>query len=370
MITTTLSRPDLAAPEFARQWRDFARLCGASFFQDWTWVGCLASHRYPDPVLVEARQDGRRMALALFNRRADRPWGETLFLHESGAPEWDAVFTEHNGPLILGGSDLDGAALYVQVLNAVMIGGVTRRLALSGVRADTLAAASNVHGAVFEDVARSAPYVDLDRLTPDPSFIDTLSRNTRHQLRRSNRDYAELGDLVLSRAETVEAGLRDFAELVRLHEITWRGRGLSGAFARPEVRRFHHALISDGLPRGEVDVLRIGAGRAVVGYLMNFNHQGVVSAYQSGFNYEGAGPHMKPGLTSHYLAIEAARAGGARTYDFLAGPSRYKSSFANAERSLHWLSVAPLMHPFALKASARRVLRKIRSQPRCQSSNS
>ena len=356
MVTTTLSRPDLTDPAFAQRWRDFAGRCGASFFQDWTWVGCLAAERYGHPVLVEARRDGEVVAIALFNRRVDRPWGESLHLHESGIAGWDAVFTEHNGPLAL--AEADRSRTIYSVICAAM-GGRSRRVVLSGVGSETRRAAEALRGRVFAETERPAPYVDLARVPGETAFIDTLSRNTRHQLRRSNRDYSQLGPLSLRRARTVEDGLRDFAELVRLHEVTWRGRGLRGAFAEPEVRRFHHALISDGLPRGEVDLLRIGAGPVVIGYLMNFNHREVVSAYQSGFDYAAAGPHMKPGLTSHYLAIEAARAAGAGSYDFLAGPSRYKSSFANAERSLYWLSIAGPWHPFAFRESAKQLARRL-----------
>ncbi|MBV8913641.1 MAG: GNAT family N-acetyltransferase, partial [Acetobacteraceae bacterium] len=108
-----------------------------------------------------------------------------------------------------------------------------------------------------------------------------------------------------------------------------------------------------GVPTGEVDLLRVSAGPVLVGYLMNFNYNGEVSAYQSGFNYSVVGQHLKPGLTSHYLAIEAYRAAGASIYDFLAGADRYKLSLANAQRWLHWLNVTPVWHPGAVMARAR-----------------
>ena len=66
-----------------------------------------------------------------------------------------------------------------------------------------------------------------------------------------------------------------------------------------------------------------------------------VFAYQSGFDYAAAGPHQKPGLTSHYLAIESYRRQGYRRYDFLAGADRYKTSHSNAVAMLHWLDVVP-----------------------------
>ena len=58
--------------ELGMRWRDLEARADCSFFQTWTWVGCLASERFTDPVLVEATEDGRTIALALFNQDAAR----------------------------------------------------------------------------------------------------------------------------------------------------------------------------------------------------------------------------------------------------------------------------------------------------------
>jgi CelD/BcsL family acetyltransferase involved in cellulose biosynthesis len=132
--------------------------------------------------------------------------------------------------------------------------------------------------------------------------------------------------------------------------VSWSRRGKPGAFADPAIRRFHRSLIATGLPRGEVDLLRIAAGGADVGFLYNFRWQGRVHAYQSGFYYPD-NPQQKPGLTCHALAIEAYRAEGMRCYDFLAGDDRYKTSLAPDLVRLHWLELA---HPGSLRGLALR----------------
>ena len=365
MFTTILSRPSLKAgglEALEGRWRAFAPHAEASFFQDWTWVGCLASERYPDPVLIEVLRDGALAALALFNRRCSTHGGESLYLHESTDPVLASTFIEHNGPLVAIFDPVLRQAVLADILTKAMHGAIglerprRRRLVLSGVGPDCAAAAALCGGSLAQSSVRVAPYADFRLLRPGQPFIDQLSRNTRHQLRRSNRNYAVEGDLTLSRADTVETGLEYLAELIRLHDLTWRARGKPGAFATQAVRRFHQALIAMGLPRGEVDILRIAAGAVVIGYLMNFNHRGIVSTYQSGFNYGESGPHQKPGLTCHYLAIEAYRAAGSTSYDFLAGADRYKLSLSNAQRWLHWLSVAPYWHPRAVSNRVRRLL--------------
>ena len=81
------------------RWRQFESRADASFFQGWSWIGCLAPERYDDPMLLEAQRDGRTVALGLFNRRRGWPF-DTLWLHETGLPQLDTVFIEHNGLLI------------------------------------------------------------------------------------------------------------------------------------------------------------------------------------------------------------------------------------------------------------------------------
>ncbi|GAC1337032.1 MAG: hypothetical protein NVSMB18_01190 [Acetobacteraceae bacterium] len=362
MLRTILSRPRLDAGGLSAleaRWRGFAKATNASFFQDWTWVGCLATERFPDPVLLEIFDDRRLLALALFNRRTSLLRGDGLYLHESDDPVLNSIFTEHNGPLLNTEAGHRREALLARLLqdamHAPMTGGRggSRRLVLSGVGPDCSVSARLTDAFIVQDLARVAPFVDLASLPGDQPFIEGLSRNTRHQLRRSNRVYEASGPLTLHRADTVEAALDYLSKLIMLHDITWKARGKAGAFATPAVRRFHHALIARGVPGGEVDLLRITAGPTLVGYLMNFNHHGQVSAYQSGFNYSAAGPHQKPGLTCHYLAIEAYRAQGVQGYDFLAGADRYKLSLANSQRWLHWLQVAPRWHPAGVIGRAR-----------------
>ena len=81
-----------------------------------------------------------------------------------------------------------------------------------------------------------------------------------------------------------------------------------------------------------------------MGYLYNFRFRDRIYAYQSGFAYE-EDPRLKPGLICHALAIERAAADSTvRIYDFLAGDSRFKRSFANGVEPLDsWVVAA--QHP-------------------------
>jgi len=370
---------DLAA--LGAAWRDFESRAAGSFFQSWTWMGCLAEDRFTDPVLLEIRREGRLLAMALFNRKPRWLGGETLWLGESGDRRCDAVFIEHNGLLLARGIGKDGASegggeetILARALAAARrapIGAARgwrrRDLVLSGVDAAHCAAVLRLGAALCQ--TRPAPFVVL---TPGREFLAGLSANTRYQLRRSARRYAERGPLSIVRAAS-ETQAHEFLDaLAVLHQRGWAARGKPGAFANQFFARFHHALIARGFDRGEIDLLMVRAGGEAIGYLYNFLWREEVLAYQSGFDFAAARAHEKPGLTCHHLAIEMYAAAGMRRYDFLAGAARYKTSLASGECRLHWLT---LPHGFSVPGVTTRLrwgrlseyftkLRRARATPR------
>ncbi len=319
------------------EWRDLEARADGSFFQSWTWVGCRARERFTDPCLFRAVDAGVVAGLALFNRGVRPLLGlgrPTLSLHETGRARDDAVFIEHNGPLIARGRN----DLRQPILAAALRHG---RLILSGVGDEVLAAAGAV-GRCQATASRPAPFADLTGMD-ETRWLARLGRSTRYQLRRSLRHYEAAGRLTTRRAADLAEALAFLGELRALHQARWVARGARGAFAHPAFMTFHTALIERGLPRGEVDLLRVSAagpqGAKPVGYLYNFRWRDRVYAYQGGFDYADAGPHQTPGLTCHHAAIVAAITAGYGIYDFLAGEARYKTSLGTAEAPMYWLTL-------------------------------
>ncbi len=321
------------------KWRDLETRAEPSFFQSWTWTGCLVEERFPDPVLVEAREADRTVALALFNRRAG-----ALYLGQTGDLVLDSPYIEFNGVLTATGRE---AELTVACLRAARgspgrwgFGG--SRLILAGIDPATEAAAA-LTGQLYRTRSLPAPVADL--ATPEPCFLARRSANTRQQVRRSDRGYASIGPVRIERAATLARAYEFLEALVALHQSAWIARGQPGAFANPFFMRFHRTLIARGLDRGEIALLRISAGDRPIGFLYNFLHRARCLAYQSGFDYAHAAPHQKPGLTCHHEAIRFARLMGAGRYDFLAGDDRYKRSLADRAETLHWVEVVGQYSP-------------------------
>ena len=326
--------PDFA--ELGARWRDLERRAAGSFFQSWTWMGCLAAERFPDPVLVEASEGGRVVALALFNRV--RPnWVQgligpaRLFLSESGDAELDCPYVEQNGVLAEAGREAE--------LTALCLGTVVSDydVILSGVEATVLAAVGRVAQVVVTDRTRTSPFVDLRRLRmAGEDYLAGRSANTRQQIRRSDRFFERVGPIMLQRAASVDVAQAMLDEMAALHQASWTARGQPGSFARPFFRRFHRELVARGVPNDAVMLLKICCDDTPVGILYNFLHQGRMSAYQSGFAYRPGKSQAKPGLSCHQRAIRFAMDLGIDVYDFLAGEDRYKRSLADASYQQVW----------------------------------
>jgi CelD/BcsL family acetyltransferase involved in cellulose biosynthesis len=341
---------DFAA--LGRRWRDLEGRSNGSFFQSWTWIGCLATERFPDPLLVEASESGRTIALGLFNRVRRRFGRPVLYLTENGSSELDCPYVEQNGILTEAGREADLAALCLRPLvNA-------HDVVLSGVGQPVLTAARRVAGRVLTGRSQASPFIDLKAVRRSGGdYLAERSANTRQQLRRSDRFYERGGPIRLERAGSIAAAHGMLDRMADLHAAVWTARGKPGSFAKPFFRRFHYALTEAGLPRGEVAMLKISHGETEIGFLYNFVWQRRMSAYQSGFVYESGANQAKPGLTCHLAAIRHALSEELDVYDFLAGEDRYKRSLASQSQQQFWLMGGSFWSPRLLPRALARHLR-------------
>jgi len=317
-----------------RRWRALEMHAPAGFFRSWLFMGCLAEQRFANAELLAVTQDGDDVALALLGSGGGRRW-----LNQTGDAAHDSVFIEHNGVLA---AEEAMPALPGCLRQATLRGG----LELSGVDQRTLQAAES-SGWVRTKIARHAPRILLSDLRRP--YLETISANTRSQIRRSERLYGP--ELRLQVAGSVTQALAWFAEMVTLHQAAWRARGQPGAFAHPHMVAFHAALIESAFDCGQTDLLRIEAGARHVGTLYNLRAGGRVYCYQSGFSYSDDN-REKPGLCCHALAIAHYVRIGQGVYDFLAGSDRYKQSLAADSEELYW---ATLFRPWSLAGGRARV---------------
>ena len=306
------------------------------FFLGWPWIGGWLRTCDGPCYFLRARVAGRCAGLALLGAGvAVRYHGLlrvlTLHLNASGNETQDVITIEYNDIL----ADADHAPA---VRRAWLDQLLRLRHLPDGRRFDAVAwrgalapAALDILGKIAWPwrIIAEAPtaFVDLAAIrSSGRPYLDHLSANTRRQVRRAMAMYEEhYGPLRLDVAGDVAEALAFFHAAGELHQARWEPRGKPGAFAYPFYVRFHERLITEGLPEGVVELVRVCAGEVPIGYLYNFLYRGRVYYYFSGFRYE-ADNRLKPGLVSHTLCIERHLARGMDVYDFMAGDNRYKTS--------------------------------------------
>ncbi|WP_282604532.1 GNAT family N-acetyltransferase [Pelagibius sp. Alg239-R121] len=326
-------------------WQELETRSDSSFFQSWCWIGTWLETLPPhfNPRILRVTSDGRLVGLGILilhagNRHRIMPVGR-LLLNETGDPYHDRLTLEYGGILSdrNAGAEVTAAALRWLASHDPD----WSELCLSGLLPETLAevssAASDLGLLTWIPDLKPCDYVDLAQVrSGKDDYLSQLSRNTRQQLRRALRLYEADGPLTLTAAGSLEEAHSFLDQLAELHQSYWIARGETGSFSNAYFSQFHRALVTAGFPEGKIQLLRADAGGRPIGYLYNFVHHGYVYGYQSGFSYD-QDPKRKPGLVTHYLAIEQNLGQGARIYDFMAGHGQHKRSLGNATQDMTWL---------------------------------
>ena len=320
-------------------------------------------------MLVRVRQRDRTVGLAVGVARSHRRHvivhSNGFYIHQTGDPKFDRLMIEHNGLLTDRDSGHDVHAAVWTYLererpewDEFYMGG----FASTGEEWWIPRSAKLLHDV---DGSLDWSYVDLVEVRGSGKcYLQHLSSNKRHQIRRSMRLYEDAyGALGFHIAEDLDEALEYYRCLKALHQQYWASKGEPGAFSDNFMDGFHQSLIRSGFHAGSIQLARIGHAHGAVGYLYNFAQGGHVYNYQSGFHYE-ENSKLKPGLVSHSLAIQHSLDRGDRVYDFLAGNERYKKSLGNRSGHMTWHVLRRPKLRFRVEAGLRSMRRGLRSAVR------
>jgi len=344
---------------------DLMSKCPHSFFLSWgwisTWLGTLPKNSrlsfvvgsFQDEPVVAFFAGGKNKIRhgAIFTR--------SINLNSTGDNHFDIIWIEYNTIL----ADPLVSINLLELINYIPLStwdefffpGVSGSIACN---IEKLSQAQNDNYTVIIDQRSSSYYVDLQKIREhDMDYYKVLSSNKRQQIRRSIKEYEKKGKIYITPAKSINEALSMLDKLAELHQVEWIKRGNPGAFSNKFFYDFHKTLIQKRFNNNEIQLLHIFNENLTIGYLYNFIYNNNVLFYQSGFNYS-LGNNYRPGLISHFLAVQYNAEMNYSIYDFLAGDSQYKQSLSTDSNTIIWAKIQKRRKRFSLERS----LKNIKSQ--------
>lgn len=312
----------------ADEWRSLENRAEASFFLSWHWIGSWLTCLPTLPEILRVKRQGETVGLACITWREVR-WRGLLrrrlaHINTTGREEFDVVTIEYNDILADRRFAETVRSLALDELRAQADGIVWR-----GVEEHHETCLKKLGWLSRRFAEAPSARIDLTALRQKGMpYLNSLSANTRQQIRRSIRLYEQRGPVRLERAPDAETALAFFRAMAPLHQARWTVRGQPGAFGHPFYVAMHERVIASARPAAAVELVRVCCDDEAIGYLYNFTWRGQVSFYLGGLRYE-TDNRLKPGLVVHTLCIEDHLHGCADIYDFMAGDNRYKTSLAS-----------------------------------------
>jgi CelD/BcsL family acetyltransferase involved in cellulose biosynthesis len=200
-------------------------------------------------------------------------------------------------------------------------------LAMLKAAADALGAQSTIED---EEVS---PYIALP--TDWETFVASLGRKDRHELRRKRRRLEEAGGWVVrdATAESLPADLEVFFDL---HARSTRAKA---DFLTDDVKLFFRHLCGHLKDFGWLSLRTMDFEDRPVAAVLGFDYKGTLQLYNSG--YDAALNRLSVGFVLMSEEVRLSIEAGCAEVDFLRGNERYKYELGAVDRPLVHLLVEP-----------------------------
>jgi Acetyltransferase (GNAT) domain len=175
---------------------------------------------------------------------------------------------------------------------------------------------------------RDTYWINFDQVRANPSgqIIETLSSNSRGQVRRAIKAITKKhGELKISEPSSIDEAQLWLEQLGKWHAARWEDSGANEGFNNPIFVQFHKTQLVQNFDDGICKIFRLQAGPETFALIHGFIWQNRFYFYMNGIDYVNF-EVFKPGLIAHCLLSQKLSDEGLDTYDFMAGTMRYKQT--------------------------------------------
>lgn len=343
--------PTTSQKPLPEEWQALEKLARPGVFLSWQWISVWLSVYQPEFKILKVTDQGQIIGLGLVTESSERRHGllasRCLRLHQTGRPSQDQIWIEYNGFLAKTGSELLVAAACVDYVTRLRAG--WDEFVIGAVDADYARALAKA-SALTPHIRWEAPCfgVDLAELrSRGQAYLDSLSGNTRHQIRRTLKLYKQQGQVCIERPQTTAEAESLFDQCAPYHIERWGGGIGESGYANPDFVCFHKQYIRTHWERGGADLVVLKVGGSTLAIFYNLIYQNRVYFYLAGIKAE-TDNKLKPGLLGHSLCITDYIERGFEYYDFMGGEERYKRQLASP--AMHLVQVALQRDRWKLRA--------------------
>lgn len=337
-ITTQIKPFTLSDKEqTAAKWQDLEGRANNSVFISWLWIGNWLDLVTDKLFIVECYQGEKLVGLAFFVEKVRKVFGlipvKQWQLHRTGNTEQDQIWIEHNDFLL--DSSVDDVAR-LQMVQAVCDYDASMKEVIVGLSSKSILSSFQQCFPQSRVLIATQGYsVAFDKIK-QTYLTDVLSKNTRAQIKRSEKLLTQLGDLSFSIVTKKEHINLLLIEVSKIHIERWQNTLEGSGFTNPLFCKFHQEIINTD-DTNIVQMAVLSLNNSAIGYLFNYVYQGQVYFYLSALTVLD-NSKIKVGLTLHAKAIQFYLNQVCNSYDFLGGEARYKRSLSNQHYDLALLS--------------------------------
>ena len=316
-------------------WLTLEKESTSSFFLSWKWIGNWLNiiSKNKTIILVTAQQNSTVVGLGIFVEKLttrhfilkSKQW----YLHRTGDEKLDQIWIENNDFLLnYRNKDAIRNAMWTHLLQCdhhvdEFILNVAKRHTLDDIPL------ANTYDKIIENKELGYVVNCQDNLDFN-QYLNTLSKNTKQQWKRSTKALGQLGKIEFSVISDSNQQLDILTKTSHWHINKWKNSCTPSGFLNENFVKFHQRLINDDHTTSKTLVTTLTINEELVGCLYCLQKDAIIYFYLSNLKPLG-NKKIKLGIALHMFMIQWIHKTYPRDgqYDFLAGEARYKKSLAS-----------------------------------------
>jgi CelD/BcsL family acetyltransferase involved in cellulose biosynthesis len=181
----------------------------------------------------------------------------------------------------------------------------------------------------------TAPALDLPFTVE--SYLNTLTKKNRHEVRRKKRRAEKEGTVTFHKIVHPSQVMEIFPRFITLFRKTARNKD---AFLTPEREQFFLSVAEEFSRREWLELFVLSFDKKEVAYLLSFHYNDTLYLYNAA--YDPGYSSLSPGIVAITYCLEDTISRGIQRFDFLRGDETYKYRFGAHDNHLYRLTVTLL----------------------------